>query len=249
MNAVAGPDAHAIELIALSKRYARGAPPAVDGIDLKIPVSSYCCLLGPSGCGKTSTLRMIAGHESPPAAHVLLGGREITHLSPAARGTAMMFQSYALFPHLTVLGQRGIQRADEGRRARRARRQGAELLEAGRDGALCPASAGSAVGRPAAARGAGPCADDATARAAARRAAVGARPVPAHQDARRAAALAARARHDVRARHALAGRSDGAGRPGGGDEPRPHRTGRLAARGVRAAAHRVRRPLHRCATT
>jgi putative spermidine/putrescine transport system ATP-binding protein len=75
----------------------------VAGIDLKIGGGSYCCLLGPSGCGKTSTLRMIAGHEMPTAGHIVLGGREITQLSPAERGTAMMFQSYALFPHLSVL--------------------------------------------------------------------------------------------------------------------------------------------------
>jgi putative spermidine/putrescine transport system ATP-binding protein len=91
----------ALELIGLSKRY--GDAVAVAGVDLLIAPGQYCCLLGPSGCGKTSTLRMIAGHETPSTGQVLLGGQDITHLSPAARGTAMMFQSYALFPHLTVL--------------------------------------------------------------------------------------------------------------------------------------------------
>jgi putative spermidine/putrescine transport system ATP-binding protein len=76
---------------------------AVAGIDLVVPGGQYCCLLGPSGCGKTSTLRMVAGHEEPSSGRVQLGGRDITALSPAERGTAMMFQSYALFPHLTVL--------------------------------------------------------------------------------------------------------------------------------------------------
>ncbi len=89
-----------LELVGLCKRF--GDAVAVAGIDLKIEGGAYCCLLGPSGCGKTSTLRMIAGHEEPSAGHVLLGGREITGLSPAQRGTAMMFQSYALFPHLNV---------------------------------------------------------------------------------------------------------------------------------------------------
>jgi putative spermidine/putrescine transport system ATP-binding protein len=88
-------------LTALVKRY--GDTTAVDGIDLKIPSGSYCCLLGPSGCGKTSTLRMIAGHELASAGQILLGGKYITTSSPAERGTAMMFQSYALFPHLSVL--------------------------------------------------------------------------------------------------------------------------------------------------
>src|SRR5262249_15044104 len=87
-----------IELVALTKRY--GETVAVDAINLKIPAGSYCCLLGPSGCGKTSTLRMIAGHEEASEGDVLLGAQNITHLPTAARGTAMMFQSYALFPHL-----------------------------------------------------------------------------------------------------------------------------------------------------
>jgi len=88
-------------LTALVKRY--GDTQAVAGIDLTIPSGSYCCLLGPSGCGKTSTLRMIAGHELASSGEILLGGKYITHATAADRGTAMMFQSYALFPHLSVL--------------------------------------------------------------------------------------------------------------------------------------------------
>jgi putative spermidine/putrescine transport system ATP-binding protein len=90
-----------LSLLALTKHF--GEAVAVAGVDLVIRGGQYCCLLGPSGCGKTSTLRMIAGHEEPTAGQVLLGGRDITKLSPAERGTAMMFQSYALFPHLSVL--------------------------------------------------------------------------------------------------------------------------------------------------
>jgi putative spermidine/putrescine transport system ATP-binding protein len=88
-------------LTALVKQY--GDTRAVDGIDLTIASGSYCCLLGPSGCGKTSTLRMIAGHEAASQGQILLGGKYITDSGPADRGTAMMFQSYALFPHLSVL--------------------------------------------------------------------------------------------------------------------------------------------------
>jgi putative spermidine/putrescine transport system ATP-binding protein len=88
-------------LSSLVKRY--GGTTAVDGIDLTIPSGSYCCLLGPSGCGKTSTLRMIAGHELASSGEITLGGKVITDSAPAERGTAMMFQSYALFPHLSVL--------------------------------------------------------------------------------------------------------------------------------------------------
>ena len=87
-----------IELVSLTKRY--GDTVAVDSIGLRIPAGSYCCLLGPSGCGKTTTLRMIAGHEEASEGDIILGNENITDLPPAARGTAMMFQSYALFPHL-----------------------------------------------------------------------------------------------------------------------------------------------------
>jgi putative spermidine/putrescine transport system ATP-binding protein len=110
-----------IELVHLTKRY--GSALAVDAINLKIPAGSYCCLLGPSGCGKTTTLRMIAGHEEASEGDVILGSENITRLQPAARGTAMMFQSYALFPHLDCtdnvafsLKMRGVDK--EKRRAR-----------------------------------------------------------------------------------------------------------------------------------
>jgi putative spermidine/putrescine transport system ATP-binding protein len=91
----------ALELVSVTKRY--GTTVAVDAIDLKIPAGTYCCLLGPSGCGKTSTLRMIAGHETVSDGDIVLGPTNVTDLPPAKRGTAMMFQSYALFPHLSVL--------------------------------------------------------------------------------------------------------------------------------------------------
>ena len=90
-----------VELVKVTKRY--GGTVAVDGISLRIPPASYCCLLGPSGCGKTSTLRMIAGHEVISDGDVLIHDVNVTDLPPAERGTAMMFQSYALFPHLNCL--------------------------------------------------------------------------------------------------------------------------------------------------
>src|ERR1700760_1479842 len=90
-----------LELVQLTKMF--GSVTAVDAINLKIPAGSYCCLLGRSGCGKTSTLRMIAGHESVTSGDVIVGARNVTDLPPAERGTAMMFQSYALFPHLSVI--------------------------------------------------------------------------------------------------------------------------------------------------
>lgn len=89
-----------LELISVTKRY--GDTVAVDDISIKMAGGTYCCLLGPSGCGKTSTLRMIAGHETISEGDIRLGGEVISDLPPAARGTAMMFQNYALFPHLNV---------------------------------------------------------------------------------------------------------------------------------------------------
>ncbi|MEC5318702.1 ABC transporter ATP-binding protein [Brenneria populi subsp. brevivirga] len=92
----------AVELIAVTKRYPTGQL-AVSRIDLRIPKGSYCCLLGPSGCGKSTLLRMIAGHESVTEGDVLLNNRNMTNVGPASRGTALMFQNYALFPHMTCL--------------------------------------------------------------------------------------------------------------------------------------------------
>ncbi len=105
-----------LELVHLTKRY--GSTTAVDAIDLRVVAGAYCCLLGPSGCGKTSTLRMIAGHESATEGDILIGDANVTELPPAKRGTAMMFQSYALFPHLSCrdnvafsLKMRGVDKA------------------------------------------------------------------------------------------------------------------------------------------
>ena len=95
-----------LEFAALTKKY--GETIAVDKINLKIPSGTYCCFLGPSGCGKTSTLRMIAGHEDISGGDILLGSKIINNFSPAKRGTAMMFQNYALFPHLSCLDNVGF---------------------------------------------------------------------------------------------------------------------------------------------
>ena len=90
-----------IELAGLCKSY-DGITNVVDGVNLRIPDGAYCCFLGPSGCGKTTILRMIAGHEEPSAGEIVIGGEDVAGMAPVERRTAMMFQSYALFPHLTV---------------------------------------------------------------------------------------------------------------------------------------------------
>ena len=113
-----------IELAHVTKRFANLV--AVDDIDLKIPGGTYCCLLGPSGCGKTTILRMIAGHEEPTRGIIRIGGDDVLGLPPVRRGTAMMFQSYALFPHMTVLDNvaynlrmRGVGKAERRAQARK----------------------------------------------------------------------------------------------------------------------------------
>ncbi|MBP1806295.1 ABC transporter ATP-binding protein [Rubellimicrobium aerolatum] len=118
---------HDLELVHVTKRY--GDAVAVNDVSHLFRGGSYVCLLGPSGCGKSSTLRMIAGHEGVSAGSIVLHGAEVTHLPPARRGTAMMFQSYALFPHLSVrdnvafsLRMKGVDKPARHRRA-------GELLE------------------------------------------------------------------------------------------------------------------------
>ena len=90
----------ALQLIGLSKMF--GNVVAVDRLNLEVQAGQFVSLLGPSGCGKTTTLRMIAGLEIPDAGDVLLGDENITHLPPDKRKLGMVFQDYALFPHMTV---------------------------------------------------------------------------------------------------------------------------------------------------
>ena len=89
-----------LETRALIKRF--DSVNAVDGIDLLVNEGEFLVLLGPSGCGKTTLLRMLAGLETPTSGDLLIGGEVVTHLPPRARNIAMVFQSYALYPHLSV---------------------------------------------------------------------------------------------------------------------------------------------------
>lgn len=91
-----------LELRNVSKQFATHL--AVDDISLSIEKGSFYALLGPSGCGKTTTLRLIAGFEHPSSGEILLNGSRVEHLKPYERPVSTVFQSYALFPHLTVLG-------------------------------------------------------------------------------------------------------------------------------------------------
>ena len=123
---------HAISLEEVSKLW--GAARAVDRVSFEAEASTLTVLLGPSGCGKSTTLRLIAGLENADEGRILIDGRDVTRLAPSARRIAMVFQSYALFPHLSVaenilfgLKVRGV--GKEAQRARLART--AELLGLG----------------------------------------------------------------------------------------------------------------------
>src|SRR5262245_32061248 len=89
-----------IELEGITKSW--GDTTALHGVRLRIEPGSFCVLLGPSGCGKSTTLRIIAGLESASSGQLRIDGRDVTALPPAQRGVAMVFQNYALFPHLSV---------------------------------------------------------------------------------------------------------------------------------------------------
>src|SRR6266699_3107013 len=94
-----------VEIRQLHKRFKGGDHDAVDGVDLSIREGELLVMLGPSGCGKTTLLRMIAGLEHPSAGEIYIGGTRMDgDVPPRARGIAMVFQSYALYPHRTVFG-------------------------------------------------------------------------------------------------------------------------------------------------
>lgn len=90
-----------VELRSIVKVFGRKVR-ALDGITLAVREGEMLCLLGPSGCGKTTLLRTVAGFEKPTAGHVVMNGKDMTNVPPERRNTALVFQNYALFPHMTV---------------------------------------------------------------------------------------------------------------------------------------------------
>ena len=105
-----------VEFRDVVKRY--GTATAVAGVSFTVEAGTLVTLLGPSGCGKTTTLRMIAGLELPSAGRILIAGRDVTNLSATQRDVSMVFQSYALFPHMSVLDNvcYGLRRSGLGRK-------------------------------------------------------------------------------------------------------------------------------------
>jgi putative spermidine/putrescine transport system ATP-binding protein len=116
-----------IRLTNITKQF--GNSYAVRDINLTIPHGSYCCLIGPSGCGKTTILRMIAGHETPTSGEIHIGGQMVVGKPPVERGTAMMFQNYALFPHLSILDNVAFYLKMRGVGKEERRRKAQEMLQ------------------------------------------------------------------------------------------------------------------------
>src|ERR1700710_1029950 len=106
-----------LELRGLAKAF--GATQVLEGVDLTLDDGEMLVIVGASGCGKSTLLRLVAGLERPSAGRILLDGRDITDLDPSARDIAMVFQNYALYPHMTVFGNmayglriRGLSKAE-----------------------------------------------------------------------------------------------------------------------------------------
>lgn len=118
----------AVRFQSVSKRY--GAVTAVHGFSFEIARGTLVTLLGPSGCGKTSTLRLIAGLEHPSSGRILIDGEDVTHLSAAERDVSMVFQSYALFPHMSVIENTTYGLLASGIKRARAEQLAAVKLEA-----------------------------------------------------------------------------------------------------------------------
>ncbi len=124
---------HDLELVGVGKVYPNGTP-AVTGLDLQVAKGEFVSFVGPSGCGKTTTLRMIAGFEAISSGDILIAGRNVGGLPPERRPTSTIFQSFALFPHLTVRGniEYGLRVKGMAARERRAKVDGiAERLDLG----------------------------------------------------------------------------------------------------------------------
>ena len=212
---------------------------AVDDVSLDIYKGELFCLLGGSGCGKSTLLRMLAGFETPTAGRIEIDGQDMTGLPPYERPTNMMFQSYALFPHMTRGEERRLRAASATAWARGDRGPGRRNAEAGEARArFARPQAAPALGRPAPARGAGAEPGQAAEAPAARRAARRARQEAARGDPVRAGQDPGDARRHLHRRHPRPGGGDDALHPDRGDERRA-RSSRSASR-RRSTSTRIR---------
>ena len=228
---------------AISKTF--GKVIATNDVSLTVADGEFIVLLGPSGCGKTTLLRCLAGLEQVDAGRILIGERDVTDLPPGRRRIAMVFQSYAVFPHMTLYDNIafGLKMQKESKATIKERVDSvAELVHIEELLERYPAQISGGQRQRVAARARD---RDEGRRAADGRAALEPRRAAAHGDARRAEGAAAPARHDDDLRHARPGRGAEHGRPHRRDEGRHHRPGRHAARRLRPPGRHLRRRLRR----
>ena len=236
----------AITIRDVKKSYAKTQ--VVHGVDLDIASGEFVVILGPSGCGKSTLLRMIAGLEEITGGEIAIDGTVVNKLEPRERGCAMVFQNYALYPHMSVAREHRL--CAEGRRRAQGRARRSASQEVARiAGARASArpQARATFRRPAPARRHGPRHDPRAEGVPVRRAALQSR----RQAARRRCAAEIRkpappAGATSRLRHPRPGRGDDAGRPAGGDEWR-HGSSRSARRPRSTPSAAASSPIHRLA--
>ena len=213
-----------------SRIFAGSPRPAVDALDLEIADGEFLVLVGPSGCGKSTSLRMLAGLEEVDDGHIFIGDRDVTHLQPKDRDIAMVFQNYALYPHMTVGENMGFALKIAGKskdEIGEPRRRGGQDP---RPRAVPRPQAQGAVRRPAPAGGHGPGDRPLAAGVPHGRAAVEPRRQAAGADPHPDRLAAAAPGHHHRLRHPRPGRGHDDGRPGGGAQGRPAPAGRQPPR-------------------
>ncbi len=217
-----------ISLRNLTKVY-EGDVLAVDAVDLEIEEGEFMVLVGPSGCGKSTLLRLIAGLEEATGGTIVIAGNDVTKTAPQDRDIAMVFQNYALYPHMTV-----EQNLSFGLRIRRDPRRGTKAARArcgsyARAGRVARPQAGCSLGRPAPAGGDRPRNGSGAGRLPHGRAAVEPRCQAAGLDALLAFPPPCAARRDDRLRHPRSGRGDDTRPASSRDAPRTRAAGRYAA--------------------
>ena len=219
-----------------------------DALDLEIEDGEFLVLVGPSGCGKSTALRMLAGLEEVNAGAICIGDRDVTDLPPKDRDIAMVFQNYALYPHMTVADNMAFALKLQGCRKDETRKRGARGRRACSTSSDVPRpQAEGPLRRPAPARGHGPRDRARAAGLPDGRAAVQPRRQAARADPHRDRRAAAPARRHHRLRHPRPGRGHDDGRPGRRDQGRPAAAGRHPAGPLRPPGEPLRRRLHRLA--
>ena len=234
-----------VDLIALRKSY--GTSEILHGIDLAVAQGEFLALVGPSGCGKSTMLRMIAGLETVSSGEIRFDGRSVNTVDPKRRNVAMVFQNYALYPHMTVRENMGLNLriSGLGRAGGPPSRRGGCRPARG-DADPRPAAV-AAFGRSTTARGDGPGDRARSGGLSLRRAALQSRRQAPGADARRDQVAAPEGAYDRDLRHARPDRGDDAGRPDRGDEFRADRAARHAARALPQSGEPLCRGLHRVA--